>query len=550
MKHSYDPKLTGKRQRNCRLFAETMRICKDGWYQSPSGYRHVLPSQGEVLASSIYYRNPARVDRARTYDTMQCEAVNEDSVLAVQDLVRNGYRPILLNMANLHTPGGGVLNGARAQEESLFRRSNLCVSLYQYDEYHAGLIGVPPSEDRYPMNRETGGIYSGRVVFFRSGPDNGDGLMDDPFECAVVSVAAINRPELDGNGKIVPWAAETTKTKIRTMLRIGILNGHDAIVLGAWGCGAFRNPPEHMARLFHEILCEKEFMNKYRVVRFAVIDDHNSKHGNFAAFDREFNDKAVVVSPMPECESWFPETLTADMLRDFVTTPQGCTHPRVGDIGGHHFIAKCGDWSAYSSDDHVHNEVVADNILRAAGLLVPPSREYRVDFGNGKRTVRLALYGDLLKPIMDVWIGADKALRVKIRIQVLAAYPVQVLIAGIDTFTWDNVRVDPKGNLWFVDNGASFEYRASGKRKGWFWERKNPMDPENGYLSLFQHKHQGILRELLGPINADMLWYAARNIDFTQLISSLPETYRRYTLVEYARAMDDITRGRKTPPAC
>ena len=36
--------------------------------------------------------------------------------------------------------------------------------------------------------------------------------------------------------------------------------------------------------------------------------------------------------------------------------------------------------------------------------------------------------------------------------------------AGIDTFTWDNVKVDPDGNLWFVDNGASFDFRACGKR--------------------------------------------------------------------------------------
>ena len=549
MKHKYDPKITEKKQDNCRIFEETMRICKDGWYQSPSGIRHLLPSQETVLASSIYYRNPSRVDRARTYGTMQCEAVNEDCVLAAEDLVRKGYRPVLLNMANRFTPGGGVLHGARAQEESLFRRSNLCVSLYQYDEYHAELIGIRPSEDRYPMKRETGGIYSGRVLFFRSGPDNGDALLENPFECAVVSVAAINRPELDGNGRIVPWAAETTKTKIRTMLRIGVLNGHDAIVLGAWGCGAFRNPPEHIARLFHEVLCEREFVDKYRIVRFAVIEDHNSAHRNFAPFDREFNDKTVVVPPMAECESWFPETLTAEMLRDFVTTPQGCTHPRVGRIGGVQFIAKCGDWSEYSSDDHVHNEIVADNFLRAAGLLVPPSREYRVDFGDGKRTVRLAIYGERLKPIMDVWIAAGKALRGKIRDQVLAAYPAQALIAGIDTFTWDNVRVDPDGNLWFVDNGASFEYRASGKRKGWFWTRTDPTDPEKGYLSLFQHKHQGFLRELLGLTNAEKLWQAARGIDFSQLIRHLPESYRRYSIVEYARAMDEAMRQPKAPPA-
>ena len=73
--------------------------------------------------------------------------------------------PVMLNMASRRCPGGGVLNGARAQEETLFRRSNLCVSLYQFDEYHANLLGVPLGKGRYPMEYGTAGIYSGRVMF-------------------------------------------------------------------------------------------------------------------------------------------------------------------------------------------------------------------------------------------------------------------------------------------------------------------------------------------------------------------------------------------------
>ena len=77
----------------------------------------------------------------------------------------------------------------------------------------------------------------------------------------------------------------------------------------------------------------------------------------------------------------FPQTLTAETLRSFITTERGCTHPRVGEINGRRYIAKCGLWSAYSSDEHVLNELVADAFLREAGLNVPASREYRVDFG-------------------------------------------------------------------------------------------------------------------------------------------------------------------------
>ena len=236
----------------------------------------------------------------------------------------------------------------------------------------------------------------------------------------------------------------------------------------------------------------------------------------------------------------FPEELTAETLKGFVTTARGCTHPRVGTIGGRRFIAKCGGWSAYSSDEHVHNEIVADDALRAAGLNVPPSREYRVDFGGGlgPQTIRLAVYDDALVPIMQAWETADAALRAKIRRQTVAAYPAQALIAGIDTFTWDNVKVDAAGGLWFVDNGASFDYRACGKKKGWFWSRADVDDQERGYLSLALHPDQYDLRRILGGVDADELWSAAAAFRFRELTRRLPDSHRRKELEEYAEALD------------
>ncbi len=51
----------------------------------------------------------------------------------------------------------------------------------------------------------------------------------------------------------------TRNEMIRTILRIGLSNGHDALILGAMGCEAFRNPPSHVAKLFHEVIIEPEF---------------------------------------------------------------------------------------------------------------------------------------------------------------------------------------------------------------------------------------------------------------------------------------------------
>lgn len=68
-----------------------------------------------------------------------------------------------------------------------------------------------------------------------------------------------------------------------------IVKNDDSIVLDAFGCGAFQNPPKHIARLFHEVIDEEEFKDKYKLIAFAILEDHNSpRGGNLQPFIEEF----------------------------------------------------------------------------------------------------------------------------------------------------------------------------------------------------------------------------------------------------------------------
>ena len=238
----------------------------------------------------------------------------------------------------------------------------------------------------------------------------------------------------------------------------------------------------------------------------------------------------------------FPKDLKAETLKGFITTERGSTHPRVGGINGKEYIAKCGAWSTYSSDEHVLNELKADEFLSQAGFNVPVSREYTVDFGgrDGKRIVRLAEFKADTIPLAEAWGQGDETLRAKIREQVIASYPVQAIIAGIDTYKYDNIRVDRDGNLWFVDNGASFDYRARGLKKGWFFYRNNPLDPKSGYMSLARHRDQGLLRRVLGGVDEAKLWEAAAKCDVEKLIRCLPRDLATRELTEYMREVARI----------
>ena len=225
--------------------------------------------------------------------------MNQDCILATRDLVEQGYNPALLNMASLYHPGGGVLQGSSAQEEDLCRRSTLAISLYQFSlpggRYGdlADMVGVKRRAERYPMDNTYGGIYSPGITFFRGTRDEGYVLLDNPFQAAVISVASLNynpkhgHNSLDADGNIPEADKPVLKEKIRTILRIGILKGHDSLVLGALGCGAFCTPPAQMARLFHQVLDEEEFRGRFSKIVFAIIDSPSSN--NFKPFLKEFS---------------------------------------------------------------------------------------------------------------------------------------------------------------------------------------------------------------------------------------------------------------------
>ena len=274
-------------------FKNTIKLSGRGSYSTENGENVVLKNIDKVISGSYFYSEEISVGTADAIEgSTVVDVVNADCLEEGIRLLDLGYNPAILNMASRHNPGGGVINGAGAQEETIFRRTNLFLSLYQYASY-AEKYGLKKSSHQYPMDRNFGGIYSPNVSIFRECEANGYKLMSQPREVSFITVAGINHPELDNNGMIIPELINVAKDKIRTILRIGLKHGHDSLVLGALGCGAFCNPPRHIARLFHEVIEEQEFKNKYKYIIFAILEDHNShkehnKEGNFIPFKEEF----------------------------------------------------------------------------------------------------------------------------------------------------------------------------------------------------------------------------------------------------------------------
>ena len=283
----------GFKELRAEIFRQTVQIVHLGGYVL--NRKEIAVDKTKIATNTEFFDITFSLTEVGTIKHTRFLVLEADCLEVAELLIKAGFNPCVLNMASRQNPGGGVVDGSGAQEENLFRRSNIFASLYQFANY-AAQYDIIKSVKQYPLDRNYGGIYSGDVTVFRSSENSGYALLDTPFHTSIVSVPALNRPELteiDGQLRIAQHLIEPAKEKIRTILRIAGKHNHDALVLSAFGCGAFCNPPEHIATLFKEVFEETEFNGRFVLVAFAIISDSNSHRthnpqGNFEPFRKIF----------------------------------------------------------------------------------------------------------------------------------------------------------------------------------------------------------------------------------------------------------------------
>ncbi len=302
---NHDGDISELHQLRKEIYAETLKVCMCGYY-CVGGNEITLSDTAIMMEGSCLYQDLGATSVLSVVDKTEITVIQSDSLTAGKGLLDEGLNPIVLNFANRQTPGGGVLRGSGAQEENIFRRSNLAFSLYQYHS-HAEIIGIKQRAERYPLDRNTGGVYSPHVCVFRGGESEGYPLLPQPYALAIVTVAALNRPKLKDQEHLDDKLVIPTLRKMRTIFRIALKHGHDSIVLGAWGCGAFANPPRHIAELFREVLYEDEFVNRFKKVVFAILDRKyvdvfGQKRGNYGVFKDVLEKAQVQLNPSQSVE--------------------------------------------------------------------------------------------------------------------------------------------------------------------------------------------------------------------------------------------------------
>ncbi|MBA3457516.1 MAG: TIGR02452 family protein [Deltaproteobacteria bacterium] len=226
---------------------------------------------------------PPHVMRKRVLETA-ISVTGESTIEALRRLVANHDHVGCLNFASAKNPGGGFLDGARAQEESLARSSAL----------YPCLLTQPAHYARNKANHSALyldlAIYSPGVPFFR---DDDGGWFDAPIECSVITCAAPNAGALREHGRVHDdEVAATLQRRSRFVLQIARDQGIETLILGAWGAGAFGNEPTVVARTFRELLELRNFRGWFREIVFAVLGGPGNP--NHDAFVAELGDLRVL----------------------------------------------------------------------------------------------------------------------------------------------------------------------------------------------------------------------------------------------------------------
>jgi uncharacterized protein (TIGR02452 family) len=239
---------------------ETVAIAERGSYQAPLGGTVFIGDDvtRAVAGTRLYQPDTALPPHSSTSRQATVELTNESSLAAT---LRLGGDVACLVFASARNPGGGFLNGAQAQEESLARGSALYPCLRAAGDFYRDHRAEPnlTYSDRV--------IYSPAVPVFR---DDKGALAPTPYLVSFLTAAAPNRTA------IVRSQAEHTDDipaillrRATRVLEVAAAHGHRRLVLGAWGCGVFGNDPATVANAFTTALSHSPWFDQ---VTFAVLD--------------------------------------------------------------------------------------------------------------------------------------------------------------------------------------------------------------------------------------------------------------------------------------
>lgn len=275
-----------KRATRQEIAEETVAITERGSYTLPNGLVVDITHRVKACREGTRLFAPADVKRLRNSQltnrvgdvTTRCEVTNETTLAAARRLVHaDPTTPVAaLNFASAKNPGGGFLNGSQAQEESLARSSALYPSLLQ-------------AWDFYEQHRASASLlYSDAMILSPHCPvfrDDDGTLLAEPYDVAFITSPAPNAGAIErSQPEELADIPEVFARRSEYILALAAAHGYRRLILGAWGCGVFRNDPVVVAQAFAQHL-HGLWAGQFTHIVFAVLDTSPAQ-ATFHAFQQ------------------------------------------------------------------------------------------------------------------------------------------------------------------------------------------------------------------------------------------------------------------------
>ncbi|OLR93921.1 TIGR02452 family protein [Actinokineospora bangkokensis] len=253
---------------------ETVAIADRGHYDTAAGTVSLAGAVAAAVSGTRLHLPDEHLPLPEPRTGPPTTEVTAETTLAAGK--RLGGRTACLNFASARKPGGGFLNGAQAQEESLARASALYPTLLAAEDFYA----------HHRANHDL--VYTDRVIYSPDVPvyrDDDGALLAQPYPLSFLTAAAPNRSAILTNQPERAAAIEgALRARATRVLHVAATHGHTRLVLGAWGCGVFGNDPALVADVFAAALRDNPY---FEHVAFAVYDSRPDSPTR-AAFARVF----------------------------------------------------------------------------------------------------------------------------------------------------------------------------------------------------------------------------------------------------------------------
>ena len=269
------------RQLRMKIFEGTRRLCQSNETLKSSVEKSCREQKIYWEGEKIDFENP------RHSSPLKLVVSKEKTVEAARKYAKDGKKTCILNFASSVSPGGGVVNGSQAQEENICRVSTLYFALSdkstagEFYDRHWELI----HQSQFNRRNTDDIIYTPGVMVVRD--DSNDEVVLSENKWYQIDVITCAAPDIRNVGDETEYNPEQNELyaefvkRWKCILSAGARHKADVLILGAFGCGVFANPPKLVAEAFCEAV--KGFENYYESIEFAIYSqgENNANYDDF-----------------------------------------------------------------------------------------------------------------------------------------------------------------------------------------------------------------------------------------------------------------------------